>query len=90
MVKNLPVNAGDADATPVSGRSPEEGNDSPLQDTCLENSMKEEPGGLQSMGSQRVRNDLATKQEQFVYKQYTLLYQDFLRKKGFCSIKGKK
>ena len=27
----------------------------------------EEPGGLQSMGSQRVRHDLATKQQQSVF-----------------------
>ena len=91
VVKNLPVNAGDADSIPVSGRSPGEGNDNPLQDTCLENSMKREAWqATVSLASQRVRNNLATKQEQFVYKQYTLLYQDFLRKKDFCSIKGKK
>ena len=76
-VKNLPVNAGDMDSISGSGRSPGEGNDNPLQDTCLENSMDGEPGRLQSMGLQRVRKDLATKQEQSVYKQYTLLYQDF-------------
>ena len=28
---------------------------------------REEPGGLQSMGSQRVRDDLATKQHQHLY-----------------------
>ena len=38
-----------------------EGNGNPLQDSCLENPMDREPGGLQSMGSQRVRHDLATK-----------------------------
>ena len=32
-----------------------EGN--PLQYPCLENPMTEEPGGLQSMGSQRVGHD---------------------------------
>ena len=31
-------------------------------------SMTEEPGGLQSMESQRVRHDLATKQQQQCYK----------------------
>ena len=36
----------------------------------------EEPGGLQSMGSQRVRHDLATKQQQYSsgpYCKYTKL-----------------
>ena len=46
MVKNPLANAGD----PGSGRSSGEGNGNPLQYSCLENS--EEPGGLQSMGSQ--------------------------------------
>ena len=27
---------------------------------------REEPGGLQSMGSQRVQRDLATKQQQYI------------------------
>ena len=42
MVKNLPANAGDAGSMPESGRSPEEGNDNPLQYSCLENSMDRE------------------------------------------------
>ena len=32
----------------------------PVQYSCLENSMDEEPGGLQSMGLQRVRHDWVT------------------------------
>ena len=42
VVKNLPVNAGDArdaDSVPGSGSFPGEGNDHPLQFSCLENSM---------------------------------------------------
>ena len=39
------------------GRSPGEGNGYSLQDSCLDNSQTEEPGGLQSMGSQRVGYD---------------------------------
>ena len=42
MVKNLPGNAGDitdAGSIPESGRSPGEGNDNPLQCSCLENSI---------------------------------------------------
>ena len=41
-VKNLPANAGDTGDTgsiPGSGRSPGEGNGSPLQDSCLRNPM---------------------------------------------------
>ena len=47
-------NAGDPGWIPGSGRSPGEGNGNPLQYSCLENSWMEEPGGLQSMGLQRV------------------------------------
>ena len=60
VVKNLPDNAedvGDAGLIPGSGRSPGEGNGTPLQYFCLENSMNEEPGRLQSLGLQRVRQD---------------------------------
>ena len=55
IVKNPPANAGDAgDAVSVlvSGRSPGGGNDNPLQYSCLKVLRTEEPGGLQSMGSQ--------------------------------------
>ena len=41
-VKNLPANAGDvrdAGSIPGSGRSPREGNGTPLQYSCLENPM---------------------------------------------------
>ena len=37
-----------------------EGNGTPLQSSCLENPWMEEPGGLQSMGSLRVRHGWAT------------------------------
>ena len=39
VVKDLPVNAGDVGSIPGSGRSPREGNDNPLQYSCLENPM---------------------------------------------------
>ena len=42
VVKNLPASAGDAghvDLIPELGRSPEEGNDNPLQYSSLENPM---------------------------------------------------
>ena len=39
MVKDLPANAGDSGSIPGSGRSPGEGNGSPLQYSCLETYM---------------------------------------------------
>ena len=56
-VKNMPINAGDkrdVGLIPGSGSFPGEGNGNPLQDSCLDNPMDREPGGLKSMGSQRV------------------------------------
>ena len=51
--KDSICNAGDLVLTSGLGRSPREGNGS-----CLENSMdREEPGGLQSMGSQQAVHD---------------------------------
>ena len=41
-----------------------EGNGNPLQYSCLGNPWTEEPGRLQSLGSQRVEHSLATKQRQ--------------------------
>ena len=46
---------GDLGLIPGLGRSHGEGNGYPLQCSCLENPWTEEPGGLQSMDSQRVR-----------------------------------
>ena len=37
MIKNLPANSGDTDSIPGLGISPREGNDNPLQDSCLRN-----------------------------------------------------
>ena len=51
------------------GRSPGEGNSNPLQYSCLENPMNRgEPGGLQSMGSQRVGHNWATSTHSFTIK----------------------
>ena len=47
--KEAACNAGDLGSIPGSGGSPGEGNDYPLQYSCLENSA-ESPGGLQSVG----------------------------------------
>ena len=45
-------NVGDQGSIPGSGGSPGEGNDNPLPYSWME-----DPGRLQSMGSQRVRHD---------------------------------
>ena len=58
VVKNLPANVEDArdpSSVPEFGRSPGVGNGNPLH-SCLDNPMNEEPGGLQYIGSQRVRH----------------------------------
>ena len=46
VVKNPTANSEDVGSIPGSGRSPEEGNGDPLQYSCLENPIVEEPGGL--------------------------------------------
>ena len=63
VVKNTPANAGNArdpGLIPGSGRSPGKGNGNPLQYSCLENPMDREPGGLQSMRSQRFGHHTVT------------------------------
>ena len=54
--KETACNAEDPGSIPGLGRCPGERNGYPLQYSCLENSMDEEPGGLQSMESQRIRH----------------------------------
>ena len=56
-VKVPACNEGDLGSNPGLGRFPGEGNDNPLQYSCLRIPWTEEPGGLQSMGSQRVGHD---------------------------------
>ena len=48
---------GDTGSIPGSGRSPGGGHGNPLQYSAWEIPWTEEPGGLQPMGSQRVRHD---------------------------------
>ena len=55
--KESACNAGDMGLIPGSGRSPGEGNDYPLQYSCLGNPMDRGVWGLQSVGSQRVGHD---------------------------------
>ena len=54
MVKNLSAMKDILGSILGLGRTPGEQNGSPLQYSCLESSMDRAPGGLQSMGSQRV------------------------------------
>ena len=56
-VKNLLANVGDVGLIPGSGRSPREGNDNPLQYSCLGSPMNRGDWQLQSMGSQRAGHD---------------------------------
>ena len=67
MVKNPPANTGDTSSIPDPGRSPREGNGNPLSILVWEIPWTEEPGGLQSLGLQRVRDDLSTQQQQQSY-----------------------
>ena len=55
--KDGACNAGDLGSIPGLERSPAEGNGNPLQYSFLEIPWTEEPGELQSMGSQRVSHD---------------------------------
>ena len=59
VVKNLPANAGDIGdgSIPGSGRSPGGGHSNPLQYSYPENLHGQDPGRLQSIGSQRVRHN---------------------------------
>ena len=60
--KECASNVGDLGSMPGLGRFPGGGHGNPLQYSCLgESPRTEEPGGLQSMGSQRVRHDSLTK-----------------------------
>ena len=57
--KESACNAGDLGSVSRLERSPGRGNGNPLQYSCLENPMTEEPGRLQSKELQRVRYDWA-------------------------------
>ena len=84
MVKNplsMPVNAGDvrdAGLIPESGRSPGEGNDNPLQNSCLENPM--DSGGWQatvhglkeSDSAERLTHTQPCSRLRSVYQEYLL------------------
>ena len=99
MVKNLPANSGntrDAGSIPELGRFSGRRNGNTLQYSCLRISWTEEPGGLQSAGSQRVehalkiavkRREVKSKGEKQRYKHLNAEFQRIARrdKKGFLS-----
>ena len=57
VVRNTPADAGDVGLIPGLGRSPGEGNGNHSRILAWRLPWAEEPGWLQSMGSQRVRHD---------------------------------
>ena len=58
-VKASACNVGDLGSIPGSGRSPGEGNDNPLQSSCLNIPWIKEPDGFQVMGSQKSQKGLS-------------------------------
>ena len=69
--KEFTCSAGDWGLISGSGRSPGEGNDNPLQYSCLENFMDREPGGLQSLGHKE-----SNKTEQLTLFTFTLNFSN--------------
>ena len=63
VAKHLPANAGDRGSIPGSEESLEKEMATLSSILAWRIPWTEEPGGLQSMGSQRVENDSATKQQ---------------------------
>ena len=64
VVKNPPAKAGDAGSTLGWEDPPEKEVATPSSILAWEVPWTEEPGGLQSMGSKRVKHDLVTQQQQ--------------------------
>ena len=62
--KKSACNAGDPGLIPWLGRSSGEGNGNPLQYSCLENPVNRGAWRATVMGSQRVRQGLASKPQQ--------------------------
>ena len=79
--KEYACSAGDLGSIPGSGRSPGEGNGSPLQYSCLENPMGREAWRATVHGVATVGYDLATKPApppSLANNHFTLLYIFFL------------
>ena len=60
VVKNPPASAGDMNSIPGMGKSPREGHGNHSSNLAWGIPWTEEPGGLQSMGSQRIRHHWGT------------------------------
>ena len=60
-LKNLPANSGDMGSIPRSGRPPGEGNGTHSSILAWKIPWTGEPGGLHSLGSQRVGHKLVNK-----------------------------
>ena len=75
---------GDPGSIPGLGRSPEEGKDNPLQYSCLE--WMEEPGGLQSTGSQRVGHKVSNFTSLYTSLKFKIIYT----KEAFISLHAQK
>ena len=65
VVMNPPAIAGDVGLVPVLERSPRKGNGSPLQYAGLGHPTDKGAWWAKFIGSQRVRHDLATEQQQW-------------------------
>ena len=87
VVNNLPANARDLGSIPGSERSPGGGNSNPLQYSLIPRT--EEPGRLQSMGSQRVRYDWAHTHAQALVAMHRLFIQALVMKHWLsCPVAG--
>ena len=76
-VKNLPAVQGDLASIPGWERVPGEGNSYPFQCSIWRILWREDPGGLQSLGSQRVRQDWVT--NTFTFRCIYNLFFEYLR-----------
>ena len=81
MVKNPPATAGDprdAGLIPGPGRYPGVRDGNPLQYSCLENPVDRGIWRVLATGSQRIRYDLATEQQQPLNLQWKHLFKSYL------------
>ena len=71
--KESTCQAGDAGSIPGFWRPPRVGNDNSFWYSCLDIPWTEEPGGLQSMGLQRVEHNLVTEQWQYTHTTFKIM-----------------
>ena len=77
LVKNLPGSVGNTGSIPGSGRFPGEVSGNPLHYSCLGNLQAEDPGGLQSIESQRSDMTKYTCKARHLGNYFRLLIQVF-------------